>query len=130
VAALKLDHRKGLEIKNVEQGDRELLEELLAETVVAGSDDFLDVFDHALTDSRQLPKLVGLFGELFDGFVHTGNELSGLFVGTVAADDRTIDFEKLGGFAENARYGLVVHGGIIREARQFASWPGKNKRAG
>ena len=65
----------------------------------------------------KLFELSRLFGKLLDRFMHAGNQLGGFFVGSVAADDRAVDFQELGGFAENACEGLVVHAGDYKARR-------------
>src|SRR6202000_2521755 len=85
---------QGLQIQNVEQRYRKFLQELLPEAVVARFEDFLDVFDHAIADAGEFFGLSRLLGKLLDRFVHSSDEFRSLFVGSIAADDRAVDFQQ------------------------------------
>src|SRR6266436_9395091 len=103
-----------LQMQDIKQRDRILLQQLLPKAVVAGFQDFLQMFGHAFADSRQLFQLVGLFSQLLNRLMNSGNQLSGFFVAPVPANNGSVDFEELCGFAKYAGDSLVVHAPIIR----------------
>src|SRR5439155_857257 len=65
--------------------------------------------DHALADSGQFFELFRFLDKLLDRFRQTINQLGSLFVASVAANDRAVNFEQLDGFAQNAGDLFVVH---------------------
>ena len=57
---------EALERENVENRRGIFLQELLAEAVVAGLENFVDVIGHAFADAGKFGELVAVFGEIFD----------------------------------------------------------------
>ena len=62
----------------------------------------MDVFGHALADAGEIGELGFVLGEFLDAIRQAANQFGGFFVAAIAADDRAVDFEKLGGFAEDS----------------------------
>ncbi len=71
--------------------------------------------------------------------MHAGDQFGGLFIGSIAADNRAVDFQKLRGFSKDSGECLVVHAGIIkREGQRLISsrcsevdgWPKRKGRQG
>jgi hypothetical protein len=102
-----------LQLQYVQNCRRIFFQELLSQRIVAGLHDFLQVLDHPLADSRQLFELLWLFDQLLNRFWQTVNQLSGLFVTSIAAYDRAVNFQKLRRVAQNPCNLLVVHSGPL-----------------
>jgi hypothetical protein len=100
-----------LEREQVEDGRRIFLQELGAELVVAGLENFLDMLGHAVADAGQGSELLGVAGELLDGLGEAADEFGAALVAAVAADDGAVNFQELRGFAKNALDLAVFHTG-------------------
>src|SRR5260370_41807596 len=57
---------KRLELQQIQNGRRVFLEELFAQRIIAGLNDFLQMLDHAVADSRKLFKFSRLLAELLE----------------------------------------------------------------
>src|SRR2546421_5366384 len=65
--------------------------------------------------------------------MHSGDELRGLFIAAIAADDCAINFQELRGIAQNASDALIVHAWIIKrrdEIETVSRNRGSTKKAG
>src|SRR5882762_1227262 len=71
------------------------------------------MLDHAVANSRKFLELFRFLDQLFDGFGQRVDQLGGLFVTSVPADDRAINFQKLRGFTEDSGNLFVVHSWAI-----------------
>ena len=100
---------KRLELQQIQNARRVFFQQLLAQRVVAGLHDFLQMLDHAVADARKFFELFRFLDELLDRFGQAFDQFRGLFVTAVSADDGAIDFEELRGFTENAGDLFVVH---------------------
>ncbi len=119
-AGLKVGPQKGdflwaerLQLQHVQKRRRIFLQQLLAQRVVAGLHNLLEMFDHAVADSRQFLELFRLLHQLLDRFRQAVNQLGRLLVAAISADNGAVDFEELRGFAQYACNLFVVHGGKI-----------------
>ena len=104
---------KRLELQQIQNRRRIFLEQLPAQRVVAGLNDFLQMLDHAVADSWKFFELFRFLHELFDGFGQAVDQFGGLLITAVSADDGAVDFQKLRGFPEDAGDLFVVHGEAI-----------------
>src|SRR5712664_167194 len=100
---------KRLELQQIQNGRRIFLEEFFAQRIIAGLNDFLQMLDHAVADSRKLFKFSWLLDELLNGFRQAVDQFGGLLVAAVSADDGAINFQELRGFAKYAGDLFVVH---------------------
>ena len=82
---------------------------LLAQAVVAGLEDFLDVLGQAVADAGQFLEFFGVERQLLDRFGNAGDQLGGFFVTAVAADDGAVDFQQVRGLAQDARDFTIFH---------------------
>ena len=98
-----------LQVEQVENRGRIFLQELLAQAVVVGLENFLNVLGHAVADAGQFGELGGIERQLLDRFRNAGDQLGGFFVAAIAADDRAIDFEQLRGLAQDAGDFTIIH---------------------
>ena len=106
-----------------------LLSSFLRRRVVAGLENFADVRGHVFADAGEFGELGFVLGELFDAFVKAADQLGGLFVGAIAADDGAVNFEKLGCFPEDSGDFVVLHAGIIREMKRESQCGGVTTEA-
>src|SRR6266481_6581873 len=102
---------KRLQLQQIQNRRRIFLQELLAQRVVAGLNDFLQVLDHAVADSRKFLKLLRFLDQLFDGFRQRVDQFGGLFVTSVPPDDRAVNFQELRGLAQDSSNLFVIHVG-------------------
>ncbi len=98
-----------LQRKQIEQRGRIFLQQLLAEGVVAGFQDFLDVLGHAVADAGQLFEFLVVLGEIFDALVDAVQQLGHFLVAAIAADDGAVDFEQLRRLAQDSGDLAVFH---------------------
>jgi hypothetical protein len=117
---------EGLEIEEFENALGIFFEEFLAEAVVAGFNDFSEMFDHAFANAWKFFEFIGRFDHLGDGIGKAFDEFGGFFVSAITADDGAIDFAELSSLAEDASNLSVIHGRIISLGRW--RFPLKRKR--
>ena len=98
-----------LQLEQLENRFRIFFEELFAQGVVAGLEDFLDVVGKALADAGQIHELFAVRGEFFDGFRQAVEELRGPLVAAVAADHGAVDFQQLRRFPQDASDFAIFH---------------------
>src|SRR5438046_4971913 len=87
-----------MEVQQHQERRRIFLEQLPAQRVVAGLNDFLQMLDHAVADSWKFFELFWFLHELFDGFGQAVDQFGGLLVTAVSADDGAVDFHMLSSF--------------------------------
>ena len=109
---------EALERENVENRRGIFLQELLAEAVVAGLENFVDVIGHAFADAGKRGELGAVFGEIFDALGNAGKQFGGAFVAAITADDGAVDFEEERGLVKDAGDVAIFHGGIIKGERR------------
>src|SRR5260370_4831924 len=103
-----------MQLQQIENGRRIFPQQRLAQRVVAGLHNFLQVLDHAIADSRQLFQLFRFLDELLDGFRQAIDQFRGLLIAAITADDGAVNFEELRRFAQYAGNLFVVHAGDYR----------------
>src|ERR1700735_1410593 len=96
-------------MEQFEKGGRILFKKLLTEFVVAGLEDFADVFGHVFADAGQLAELLGVLANVLDALVQAVEEFSDFFVAAIAADNGAIDFEQLRGLTQDSGDFFVFH---------------------
>ena len=77
----------------IEKGSGILFQQLLAQAVIAGLENFADVLGHAVAHAGQLFQLLVVLGEIFDALVNAIEQLGDFFVAAVAPDHRAVNFE-------------------------------------
>ncbi len=87
----------------------------MAQAVIAILEDFVDVLGHAFADAGKGGEFLAIFGEVFDALGDAVDQVGGAFVAAIAADDGAIDFEEMGGVAEDFGDFAIFHAGIIWE---------------
>ena len=78
-------------------------------------EEFLQVHQHALANSRDSQYLFGLGDDVFDLLRMVLNGLGGVAVGADAKRILRVDFQHVGSFVQNAGDGLVIHGLKIKQ---------------
>ncbi len=104
---------EALQRQNVEQGWRIFFQQLLAQAVIAGLQDFVDVLGHIVADAGKLGEFFAILREFLDAFVEAVDQLGGFFVAAVAPDDRAVNFEQLRRLVQYPRNLPIFHGVII-----------------
>ena len=89
------------------------LQQFLAQGVVAGVQNFLDVLGHAVADAGKFRELLLVVGEVFDAFGNAVEQLGDFFVAAVAADNGAVDFEQLRGLAQNLGDVSIFHASLF-----------------
>ena len=102
-----------LQLQQVEQRRRIFLQQLLAQAVVAGLENFVDVLGHAVADAGQFLELFRILGDIFDALVDAVEQLGDFFVAAVAADDRAVDFQQLRRLAQDSGDFPIFHDGRL-----------------
>ena len=101
-----------LQRKQVEHGQRILLQHLFTQAVIAGGENFADVLGHAFADTGKLLELFRIGGDGFDRFGEAGDQFGGFLITAVAADDGAIDLQQLCGLAQHARDVAIFHASL------------------
>ncbi len=101
-----------LQRKQFEHGQRVFLQQLFAQRVVPGGENFADVLGHAFADARKFLELFRIAGHDFDRFGQAGDQFGGFLITAVAPDDGAVDLQQLRGLAQNARDLPVFHGSL------------------
>ena len=104
------------------------LEQLLAQAVVAGFDDFLDMLGQPFAHAGKLGQLLGVAREVGHRLGKAGDEFRGALVAAIAADDGAVDFQELRGVLQDARdlsifHGLLSTGDIPSAVAASGYWP-------
>jgi len=76
---------------------------------------------HAIADARELLQLFHVFRDFLDAVAEAIEKFGGAFVAAKAVVHRAIDFEELGGFAQDAGDFAIFHVGIIEQRRTAKS---------
>ncbi len=100
-----------MQFENFEKRGGIFFQQLLAQAVVAGFEDFADVLGHVFANAGKFAQLGGFLGDIFDALGHGEEQLGDFLVGAVAADDGAVDFKQLRCFAQDFGYFAVFHGG-------------------
>ena len=98
-----------LQREQFEHRDRIFLQQLFAQPVIAGGENFADVFGHAFADAGELFELFRLTRHGLDGFGKAGDQFGGFLIAAIAADDGAVDLQQLCGLAQNARDLPILH---------------------
>ncbi len=101
-----------LQRKQFEHGQRVFLQQLFAQRVVPGGENFADVLGHAFADARKFLELFRIAGHDFDRFGQAGDQFGGFLITAVAPDDGAVDLQQLRGLAQNARDLPIFHGSL------------------
>ena len=92
---------------------------LVAQGIVAGLENFLNVIGHAVADAGQFHQLGAVARQFFDGFGQAVEEFRDAFVAAVAADHGAVDFEQLRRFPQDAGDFTIFH---VRVPRLTGFW--------